>query len=153
MPGCVIVPERNSQLDYALQGALQSERLGGSVLGDCLGTLRHSVLGELTREEETHCGLDLTGGESLGLIVASELTSLLGDLSLNVVDEGIHHGHGLLGDASIRVDLLEHLEDVGVVRLMGLLVTLLLVTRDGLLGSLLGGDFLDLLGDDGGGLW
>ena len=138
---------------YPLKSAFQSERLGGGVLGDCLGTLRHSVLGELTREEEAHSVLDLTGGESLGLVVASELTSLLGDLSLNVVDEGVHHGHGLLGDASIRVDLLEHLEDVGVVRLMGLLVTLLLVTRNGLLGSLLGGDFLNLLGDDGGGLW
>jgi hypothetical protein len=47
------------------------------------------VLGELTREEEAHSGLDLTGGESLGLVVASELTSLLGDLSLTVVDEGL----------------------------------------------------------------
>ena len=99
------------------------------------------MLGELTWEEEADSGLDLTGGESLGLVVASELATLLRDLGLNVVDERVHDGHGLLGDAGVRVDLLEHLEDVGVVRLSGLLATLL----GGLLGALLGG----LLG----GLW
>ena len=116
-------------------------RLGGGVLGDSLGALGDGVLGELTREEEADSGLDLTGGEGLGLVVASELATLLGDLGLNVVDERVHDGHGLLGDASVRVDLLEDLEDVGVVRLGGLLPPLL----GGLLGALLGG----LLG----GLW
>ena len=110
-------------------------RLGGGVLGDSLGALGDGVLGELTREEEADSGLDLTGGESLGLVVASELATLLGDLGLDVVDEGVHDGHGLLGDASVRVDLLEDLEDVGVVRLGGLLPPLL----GGLLGALLGG--------------
>ena len=110
-------------------------RLGGGVLGDGLGALGDGVLGELTWEEEADSGLDLTGGESLGLVVASELATLLRDLGLNVVDERVHDGHGLLGDAGVRVDLLEHLEDVGVVRLGGLLATLL----GGLLGALLGG--------------
>ena len=109
MPGCVIVPERNSQLDYALQGALQSERLGGSVLGDCLGTLRHSVLGEFTGKGEAHSSLDLTGREGGLLGVASELASLSSQTVEDVTDERVEDGDTTLGDTGIGVDLLQHL--------------------------------------------
>ena len=111
--------------------------LVGCEFGDGLGALGDGVLGELTGEEEADGGLDLAGGEGLGLVVASELATLLGDLGLNVVDEGVHHGHGLLGDAGVGVHLLEHLEDVGVVGLGGLLPALL--DLGALLLGLLGG--------------
>ena len=110
--------------------------LGAGVLGDGLGALGDGVLGELTGEEEADGGLDLAGGEGLALVVASELATLLGDLGLDVVDEGVHHGHGLLGDAGVGVHLLEHLEDVGVVGLDSLLLALLVSS---LLAALLGG--------------
>ena len=46
--------------------------LGGGVLGDGLGTLRHSVLGQLTGQQKPDGGLDLAGGDSATLVVVSE---------------------------------------------------------------------------------
>ena len=112
---------------------------GRGVLGDGLGALGDGVLGELTGEEEADGGLDLAGGEGLGLVVASELATLGGYALLDVIDEGVHHRHATLGDASIRVDLLEHLVDVGVVGLGSLLAGSL---GSSLLGSLLGSGLL-----------
>jgi hypothetical protein len=69
----------------------------GGVLGDGLGSLRDGVLGELSWEEELDGGLDLSGGESVLLVVSDELGRLGGDLLEDVVDEGVHDGHGSLG--------------------------------------------------------
>ena len=41
-------------------------------LGDGLGALGDGVLGELSGEEKTDGGLDLTGGEGVLLVVANE---------------------------------------------------------------------------------
>ena len=70
------------------------------------------MLGELTREDEADGRLDLSGGESGPLGVASELSALRDDLLKDVANEGVHDGHALLGDASLGVNLLEHLVDV-----------------------------------------
>jgi len=86
------------------------------------------VLGELPGEDEAHRGLDLAGGDGGLLVVAGELGGLGGELLEDVVDEGVHDGHGLGGDADVRVHLLEHLEDVDLVgldALLGLLLALL----------------------------
>ena len=96
-------------------------------LGDSLGTLRDSVLGELTREHQLACSLDLAGGEgSLG-VVGSELASLTSNALEDVSNEGVHDAHGLLGDTNLRVHLLEHLVDVRLVRFRALRLALLLV--------------------------
>ena len=87
-------------------------RSGRAVLGDGLGALRDGVLGELSGEEEADGSLDLSGGEGVLLVVSNELGGLEGDLLEDVVDEGVHDLHGLLGDASLGVDLLEDAEDV-----------------------------------------
>ena len=92
------------------------------------------MLGELTGEEKADSGLDLSGGESVLLVVADEAGSFSGGLLEDVVDEGVHDAHGLLGDASLGVDLLEHSVDVD---------------REGLGTAALGGG--GLLGDDLGG--
>ena len=42
------------------------------VLGDGLGALRHGVLGELTREEQTHGGLDLARRDRRALVVVRQ---------------------------------------------------------------------------------
>jgi hypothetical protein len=105
--------------------------LGGGELGDGLGALRDGVLGELAGEHEAHGGLDLAGRDGGLLVVARELGGLTGQLLEDVVDEGVHDGHGLGGDADVRVHLLQHLEDVDLVRLhalLGLLPTLLVNT-------------------------
>ena len=70
------------------------------------------MLGELSREEESHGSLDLSGGESVLLVVSDELSRLGGNLLEDIVDEGVHDGHGFLGDSSLWVNLLEDSVDV-----------------------------------------
>ena len=130
---------------------------GGGELGDGLGALRDGVLGEFSGEEEAHGGLDLSGGESVLLVVSNELGGLEGDLLEDVVDERVHDVHGSLGDASLGVDLLEDSVDVDgeglssssvVSGLLGVLGNSLLCNLGGggSLGGasgLLGGHFID----------
>jgi hypothetical protein len=111
--------------------------VGGRELGDGLGALRDGVLGELTGEHEPDRGLDLPGRKSRLLVVLGELSGLSGDALEDVVDEGVHDGHALLGDAGVGVDLLQHLVDV---RRVGLDPLGALALGSGLLGGL--GGFL-----------
>ena len=109
--------------------------LGAGVLGDSLGALRDGVLGELTREEEPDSSLDLAGGDGGPLVVVGESAGLGSDSLEQVVDERVHDGHGLGGDSSVRVDLLQHLVDVDGVGLLPSQLLLLLVSLvDGLGG-------------------
>jgi hypothetical protein len=105
------------------------------VLGDGLGALGDGVFGELTGEEESDGSLDLAGRQSVLLVVADEAGGLVGDLLEDVVDEGVHDRHGLLGDASLGVDLLEDTVDV----YREGLGTSALGGSGGLLGNSLGG--------------
>jgi hypothetical protein len=95
------------------------------------------VLGELTRKHQTDSSLDLTGRKGGLLVVGGQLSSLRGDAFKDIVDEGVHDGHSLLGDTSVRVDLLQHLVDVrrvGLDTLLGLLASsssLCVVKRSG----------------------
>jgi hypothetical protein len=93
------------------------------------------VLSELTGEEETDGGLDFAGGESVLLVVADKAGGLTGDLLEDVVDEGVHDGHGLLGDTELGVDLLEDSVDVDGEGL----ASAFLGGSSGLLGGGLGG--------------
>ena len=101
------------------------------------------MLGQLSGEEQANSGLDLPGGQGVLLVVANKLAGLGGDLVEQVVDEGVHHGHAAGGDAGVGVNLLQHLVDVGGVRLLAGLALLLAFSGllDGLgrLGGGLGG--------------
>ena len=90
-------------LPQRLSGSRKS--LGGCELGDSLGALRHSVLGQLSRKNEPHSSLDLTRGHSGLLVVPSELCGLCGDLLEDVRDERVQDGDGTAGNSSVRVDL------------------------------------------------
>ena len=46
------------------------------------------------------------------LIISDELGGLGGDLLEDIVDEGVHDGHGSLGDTGLWVNLLQNSEDV-----------------------------------------
>merc|ERR1719223_1403720 len=83
----------------------------GGVLGDSLGALRDGVLGELTGEQETDSGLVLSAGENVRLVVADRAEGLTSNLLEEVVDEGVHDAHGLLGDTGLGVNLLEDTVD------------------------------------------
>jgi hypothetical protein len=85
---------------------------GRGVLGDGLGALRHGVLGQFAGERQADGRLDLAGGQGGLAVVAGELASLGRDALEDVVDEGVHDGHALLGDARLGVHLLQHLVDV-----------------------------------------
>ena len=75
------------------------------------------MLGELAGEDEADGSLDLAGGHGLLLVVLAELTGLRRDAPEGVGHEGVEDAHGALGDAGVRVELLEHLVDVDVPRL------------------------------------
>ena len=109
--------------------------LGAGVFGDSLGSLRDGVLGQLTGQEEPDSGLDLPGGDGGPLVVVGKTAGLSSDALKEIVDKGVHDAHGLGGDTSVGVDLLENLVDVDGIRFLPLLVLLLLVT----LGNSLGG--------------
>ena len=116
--------------------------LGAGVLGDGLGTFRNGVFGQFTGEEEPDGCLDLPRGDGGPLVVVGETAGLSGDSLKDVVDEGVHDGHGLGGDTGVGVDLLQHLVDVDGVGFLPLLVALLVsALGDLLLGlaRLLGG--------------
>ena len=66
--------------------------------------------------------------------------SKTGSLSSNslkeIIDKRVHDAHGLGGDTSVRVDLLQHLVDVDGIRFLPSLLLLLLITLGDGLGSL-----------------
>lgn len=100
------------------------------------------MLGQLTGEDEADGSLDLTRGDGGLLVVGSQLGCLGSDSLEDVLDKGVEDGHGLGGDTSVWVNLLEDTVDEGRVGLLAGLAGLLLVTRGGGLGlggSLLGG--------------
>jgi len=115
--------------------------LAARVLRDSLGSLAHSVLGKLAREEETDGSLDLPGGQGGTSVVVGQTGGLGSDALEDVVHEGVHDGHSLAADASVGVHLLEHFVDVDRVGLPPPLPSLLvsatlgLCLRGGLLRS------------------
>ena len=86
--------------------------LGRGILGDGLGALRDGVLGQLTREEQPHGGLDFPGGDGGSLVVVGKTGGLGGDALKEVVHKRVHDGHGFGADASVGVNLLQDLVDV-----------------------------------------
>ena len=97
--------------------------LGALELGHGLGSLGDGVFGELTREDKADCRLNLPGAQGLLLGVRDEPSCLAGDPTEGVGDERVQDGHGPLGDADVRVDLLEDAVDVDVVGLPVLAAT------------------------------
>ena len=102
-------PERTECL-FGIQ--VKNNLLGAGVLGDGLGALRHGVLGQFTGEKQTDGGLDLSGGDGAPSVVVGQSASFSSNALEDVVDKGVHDGHGLAGHSGVRVDLLQHLVDV-----------------------------------------
>ena len=97
------------------------------------------MLGEFTGQEETDGCLDFPAGDGGPLVVVSQ-SGRLGCYTLeDVVDEAVHDAHGLAGDASVGMNLLQNFVDVDAVTFFPPF-PLLLVPRS--LGLRLGGGFL-----------
>ena len=104
------------------------------------------MLGQLSGEEEPDSRLDLPGGDGGPLVVVGQTGGFGGDSFENVIDERVHDAHGLGGDASVRVDLLQHLVDVDGIGFLSLLLLFLVAGSTGGLGltrllGTLGGNF------------
>ena len=125
---------------------LEKNLLAAGVFGDSLGSFGDGVLGQFTGQQKPDGGLDLPGGDGGPLVVVGQTGSLGGDTFEDIVDEGVHDAHGLGGDTSVRVDLLQHLVDVDGVGFLSLLLLFLVAGSTGglsltrLLGTL-GGNF------------
>ena len=109
----------------------QTSSLAAGVFGDGLRALADGVLGELTGKKKTDSGLDLPRSDRRLLVVVRQATGLRGNALEDVVDERVHDGHSLAGDASVGVDLLQHLVDVDAVGLTTTTVALLLLSSIG----------------------
>lgn len=106
--------------------------LAAGVLSDGLGSLAHSVLGQLTGQEETDGSLNLPGREGGTSVVVCQARGLGGDALENVIHERVHDRHSLAADAGVGVHLLQHLVDVDRVALPPPLPALLVSTALGL---------------------
>ena len=89
------------------------------------------MLGQLSGEEEPDSRLDLPGGDGGPLVVVGQTGGFGGDSFENVIDERVHDAHGLGGDASVRVDLLQHLVDVDGIGFLSLLLLFLVAGSTG----------------------
>ena len=104
------------------------------------------MLGQFTGQEKSDGSLDFPGGDGGPLVVVSQTGGLCCNTLKDVIDKGVHDGHGLGADASVGVDLLQDLVDVDRVGFLPLLTFLLAISLGdglgglaGLLGSLSGG--------------
>ena len=116
------------------------------VLGDSLGALRYSMLGQLSREMKSDSSLDFPARDGVLLVVVSQSGSFSGNSLEYVVHKRVHDAHGLGRDTSVGVDLLQDFVDVDRVTLFarlssGLLLSSGLAFHGSLLLSLLGCDF------------
>ena len=89
------------------------------------------MLGQFTGEEKPDGSLDLPGGDGGPLVVVGKAGSLSRDSFEDVIDERVHDGHGLGGDASVRVNLLQHLVDVDGIGFLSLLLLFLVAGGTG----------------------
>ena len=98
--------------------ACRASLLGAGVLGDGLGALTDGVLGQLSREKQTHGSLDFSAGDGGSPVVVGKTAGLGSDSLKDIVDKAVHDGHGLAGDPSVRVDLLQNLVHVDGIALL-----------------------------------
>ena len=99
------------------------------------------MLGQFTRQDQSHGRLDFSARHGRLLVVSRQFRGFSRDLFEDVVDEGVHDAHRLGGDAGVRVHLLQDLVDVDLVGFDLLLGGLLGAAFDGLLCWFLAGHF------------
>lgn len=95
------------------------------------------MLGQFTGQQQADCSLDFAAGDGRPLVVVSQAGRLGGDTLEDVVDEAVHDAHGLGGNASVGVDLLQDFVDVDGIAFLPLAL-LLLVSLGDVLRSLTG---------------
>ena len=107
-------------------GRKKNQLLGGLVLVNSLGSLRDSVLDEITTKGELDCSLDLTGGDGGPLVDLGKTAGLGSDPLKQIVGHGVEDAHGLGMDTNVGVNLLQDPLDVDGVGFLPLPSLLLL---------------------------
>ena len=100
-----VVAFRKAGLKNKTKSSGASSLFAAGVLGHRLGSLADSMLGQFTREMQSHGSLDFPTGDGVLLVVVSKAGGLGGDTLKDVVHERVHDAHGLAGDASVGVHL------------------------------------------------
>lgn len=97
------------------------------------------MLGQLSWKQESDGRLNFAARDSRPSVVMGQTRRLGSDTLEDVVDEAVHDRHGLAADASVRVDLFQHLVDVDSVALPSSPLAFLVAGTNGLrlAGSLL----------------
>ena len=98
------------------------------VFGDGFGSFTDSVLGQFSRKEKANSSLHLATAYGRFLVVLRESGCFCGNSFEDVVDEAVHNWHSTAWNASVGVDLFEHLVDVDTVALPPTPVPLLATT-------------------------
>ena len=70
------------------------------------------MFGQFSGQQEPDSGLDFPGGDGGPFVVVSQTRSLSSNSFKDVIDKGVHDTHGLRGDSSIRMDLLQDFVDI-----------------------------------------
>ncbi len=76
---------------------------------------------------KSDCGLNFPAGDGVLLVVMRQLGCFRGNPFKDVVDKRVHNAHGLGGDSSVGMNLLQHLVDVDGIGLATRPPSLLLV--------------------------
>ena len=80
--------------------------------GNSLGSFRNGVFGEFSGESELDSGLNFSGAHGVFLVISNKSGGFLRKSVEGVRNERVHDGHGFLGNASFRVNLLENFVNV-----------------------------------------
>lgn len=135
-------PEKGRSVEYADMDDL----FGSGVLGDGFSALADSMLGQFSREEKADGSLHLAATDGRFFVVLRQARCFVGDALEDVVDETVHDRHSATRDASVRMNLFEHLVDVDSVALLPPPIPLLAPTWSRGLGGFLGTFLSDLTG-------
>ena len=84
---CFIESRNNGMIKKKFPTSWQAGLLAAGVLGHGLGSLRHSVLGQLSRQKEPDGSLDLPGGDGGPLVVVGQAAGLGSNPLEQVIDE------------------------------------------------------------------
>ena len=94
------------------------------------------MFGKFAWEDQTDRGLNFTRRDGGSLVVCSQFGGFSGDTFKDIIDERVHDRHGLVGDTSFGVNLLQDFVDVGGVGFLSGLLLVLLLASGLFLGSL-----------------
>ena len=87
-------------------------RIASRVYGYGLSSFWDSMPSEFSRTDKLDSRLNCSVGKSSSLVESNYLWSFRSNSIEDIVNEGVHDVHGLLGYSHIRVNLLEHLVDI-----------------------------------------